>query len=732
MMRHKRMLLAALATLAGIGGEARAQSKGIAVSELLSAEPMTVGALVSASAKVVAPKASVSVASAPKSRDAQLAVTAGEAVSLGAMTVSDWTRVTRPTPAAPVATLTADGETMFQKPEVVRVVIPATADAEPVAVAMDERTARTTAAEAAPTAVTDAAGQLTLAITATEAGLEFQPNRLTFGRAGMTASVAVSGPKAAGVSMFVRDQSFVSYDASRQELKALRKGVTELYAVVNGQMAILPVTVAEAAGGAWDLQVPEALVSLEGVLRGPTSSAIYRGEAGGTAAEGNAEGPSLAQSVADTVASVQEAAAEERRFATGTDNVDYKSLSLQVVDERSSPAAGKLYPVGGARVSVVGTEFSAQTDATGHLTVRDVPSRSRFLLSVDDARGSVRPVVAEVTSGATGDDGVRRVRVMRAFSFDAYAEHAGVAQHAAYGSLCAHFTDAQADGAPANGITVELDVESDGPYYFNQYGFLDATLHATGPDGRACFFNVPPGPVALHVYEGEAWMATLPVATYPGRHAEEDFVLGGERKLTSRLAAMASAHEQLSNDLRLANSYRTVDMVDLIPLGMRDPMMQTGPGLVETSDAVLPVNGRVWALAQAAEFESVVYSYVAGATGNVTPLIPRGFIEDLSVYAQVSYDPALGSVVVEYGGGERAGTDALVLRLLDHDGQDVGDGWYYGDRPLTKAIFFNVPAGHYAVLAETRDGYWLGADTAMVYNETVSYVRLGGGIRYRP
>ena len=105
-------------------------------------------------------------------------------------------------------------------------------------------------------------------------------------------------------------------------------------------------------------------------------------------------------------------------------------------------------------------------------------------------------------------------------------------------------------------------------------------------------------------------------------------------------------------------------------------------------------------------------------------------MEDLSVYAQVAYDPALGSVLVEFGHPKEAET--VTVRLVDVDGNDAGDGWYFADQPVTKAVFFNVQAGAYAVLVETQDGFWLGGDTTTVYNETVSYVRLGAQIRYRP
>jgi hypothetical protein len=172
-------------------------------------------------------------------------------------------------------------------------------------------------------------------------------------------------------------------------------------------------------------------------------------------------------------------------------------------------------------------------------------------------------------------------------------------------------------------------------------------------------------------------------------------------------------------------------MVDLIPLGTDTPMEQVGPGLIQTSEPITPSAGRVRTLVQAAEFEPTLYQYKNSSGVSFTPLIPRGFVEDLALYAQVSHDSSLGSVLVEFG--HPKGLDTSVnMRLLDQYGRDVGDGWYFSDAPLTKAMFFNVPPGIYSVLVETKDRYWVAADSIYAYSETVSYVNLGAQLRYRP
>lgn len=565
----------------------------------------------------------------------------------------------------------------------------------------------------------------------------FTPKSLSFATTGSKAKISVAGKGLEGLALFVRDKQVADLKQAAGEIVARSQGVTELYAVVGGKMYIVPVTVVGAPNGL-DLKVPDALVSLEGVFQGSLQSALYPGleqasqQPAGKDETTGEKAPSLNDSLAETARSVMREDAALDHFAGSGEKLAYKPVTIQLVDERSSPAEGKIFPVSGARVHLIGTEFTAKVDATGHLTIRDMPAESRFFVAIDDPNGQVRPAIAELRTGSAAESGVVRIKAMRNFTFDALTEVSASAQQAGLGSYCASVVDRDQSGMPAAGVAVQLDTQGDGPFYFNSYGFMDRALNATGPDGRFCYFNLVPGPMALTLYQDQSPVATLPVASFTGRHVEETLTLNSEVKLATRLATMASAHEQLSSDVRLANSYKTIDAIDMIPLGTQDPMAQLGYGVLQAADGLLPRGGRVWTFAQAAEFEPAVYQFAAAAANHVAPLIPRGFVEDMAIYAQVSYNPELGVVLVEYGTPPSVAGEGISLKLVDQDGRDMGDGWYFADTPTTKAIFFNVPAGAYSLLVETSDGYWLGSDTVLVYNETVSYVRMGNALRYRP
>jgi hypothetical protein len=621
-------------------------------------------------------------------------------------------------PAAIASTTAAD---VARRTNAVVVTIPDEEGAEPIAVPADAHVASAPIVKLAEPTRHPESGRhpersegslehLTVTITKSADGLKLEPSTLKLSDVGQTARIVVAADAEPGIAMFVRDEAVVALNAAKRELHGVKKGGTELYVVGGGKMYILPVTV-DGKGSSWDLQIPAALVSLDGVLSSSGTSALIR----------TPELSTPTSLVNDAIVTAATPRAIDEAVATPrSERPTYKPLQIQVVDDRSTPSGTKLYPVGGMEVRLVGTEFRGVTDSTGQLTIPDMPSNSRFLLALNDQTGAVRAGVAEID---TLEEGLERIIVMRQLSFDTISQVIGQAQDANFGSLCGTFTNAER--LAHDGLSVSFDLEVDGPYFFNRFGFLDLAQHVTGPDGRFCAFNVPAGPVAVTVYEDGAPLATMPLAVHAGRHSEELLPLAGAVQLSTRLATLPTAHEQLNADPRVASGLRTIDMIDLIPLGTDSPMMQMQAGLVSSVDRLQPVRGRFFAYAQAAEFEPAVYSYES-ARRTVTPLLPRGFVEDMSVYAQVSHDPALGTIVAEYN--VHAGIDAddhISFKLLDVNNQEVSSGWHFADRPASKAMFFNVPAGTYAIVAETGDGFWLGSETVTVYNETVSYARLG-------
>jgi hypothetical protein len=340
--------------------------------------------------------------------------------------------------------------------------------------------------------------------------------------------------------------------------------------------------------------------------------------------------------------------------------------------------------------------------------IREVPKNSRLLVKVTDPHGVYRPSVAEVASGRS----TQTIRLMRNFSFDGFSEIVQSSPHAALGSVCLRIVDANTK-VPSAGMQVEIDVRGEGPYYFNQYGFIDRSMTGTGTDGRVCTL-----------------MATVSKPVFAGYHLEDSVSIGIEKMLRLQLASLAPAAVQLNADVETANRYLPVEFAEVTPFGHADSMVYLGPGLVESKLPVASFDGKTRFAVQAADFEPAIYTVPSTSQQTpIIPLVPRGFIEDMAVYAQVTYEPSLGSVFVEYNHHESVQGESVKIKLVDHDNNSRGEGWYFSDMPLTKALFFNVPAGIYQVQANTADGYWLTSQVVYVYDENMTYIRLGGAIK---
>jgi hypothetical protein len=84
--------------------------------------------------------------------------------------------------------------------------------------------------------------------------------------------------------------------------------------------------------------------------------------------------------------------------------------------------------------------------------------------------------------------------------------------------------------------------------------------------------------------------------------------------------------------------------------------------------------------------------------------------------------------VIEHGALSGQNGGRVNVRVIDQFDRVVEGGWIFQEYPTTKAIFFNLPSGRYSLVIETEDGYWLAVDTALVYDETVSFIRTGSPI----
>jgi hypothetical protein len=570
-----------------------------------------------------------------------------------------------------------------------------------------------------------AAGPL---ITVTQSGTTYAiaPERILFSSVGETAQVQIAGSLPADLALFVRDNAIAEFSKSGLSITARNVGATELYIVAGGKMNIIPLTVRN-DGRPFDLKVPGSLLSLDGIVQGSSSSALFPGIEHAQQVNAQAQNPDGHPALATDGSETDVGTDVASMFYNERAKAQYQTVKVKVVDDRTpiDQEPGRAFPAAGVDIKVVGTKYTARTDASGVAQIPEAPRNARLMVTVSDENGVYRPSVAEIQATGT----TQTVRLMRTFSFDGFADIVQSSQHAALGSLCVRLVDDESE-APIAGYRVTLDSSTEGPYYFNAYGFIDRSFAATGADGRACAFNVDPGPVSISVFEGETLVATVTRPVFPGYHLEDVVRFGRESRFRVKLASLAPAAVQLNADVATANKYLPVEYADVMHFGSADPMTYVDFGTLESRDPVPVFGGRLSLAVQTADFEPSIYSIPAGGREiPVLPLAPRGFVEDLAVFAQVTYEPSLGSVLVEYNHHESTAGDSVTLKLVDHNNNSRGEGWYFSDRPLTKAMFFNVPAGVYQLQAETTDGYWLTSQIVYVYDENMTYVRLGGPIR---
>lgn len=551
--------------------------------------------------------------------------------------------------------------------------------------------------------------------------LQISQQILDFDRVGKSLAVVIN--QSVEASLFVRDNTILDWDFKTSLLKAVAIGETELYVVHGKQMEIIKVKI----GGGNNLQVPTDLVSLDGVFNAKTNSALFpNASASNEGAVGKSD--ALADSQAATQQFLEENSYVETVVSLNTQKIAYRNLSIQVVDERSVVEAGKIYPVVNTRVKVLGTEFEAVTDSTGHVTIPDMPLNSRFMIAVDSNDGVTYPTTVEINTFT--DTELFRIKVSRRLVLDAIASITGEVQDSNYGSICSVVVDASRSMAPVSAVEVVLDVSAAGPYYFNRYGYLDLSMRTTGEDGKFCFFNVPVGPVAVRYFYENKQFAMTPIAITSGNHLEQKLAVGQSNEFFTRLVATPTAHEQLGSNIKLANEIRDVDFVELVSFGSTDALQIFEEGVVYSLSAVGLNQNRRFLFSVAPEFEPVVYSFSTEAKKTVTQLFPRGYLEDMSLYAQVVLNQGMGTVMVEHADLSGQGKGETQLLLYDQFNNQIDSGWVYQDTPTTKAIYFNLPVGVYQLVAKTSDGYWINADTVYVYSDTMSYIRSGSPLSY--
>jgi hypothetical protein len=554
--------------------------------------------------------------------------------------------------------------------------------------------------------------------------------------------------------IFLRNSKVVRWDAGRKVLDARDIGRTELYVTYRDQLYIVPI---EVSGGA---QHRDPLLASEGpasfqkltsvlpLMEQPyasygdaTVTPLSAPEVPADSQEKPRQPLTLATSVAQVEATKERVAAQQTRFFYPDASPDYRTLDIQVLDERSSPENAVIFPVSGVSVRILGTRLKASTSANGHAKFGEIPEGSRFFVEIQDEKnGQIIPTVSEVALYRNSRDQVLRARTMNYRSYSHYLNILDLAQDTNKASLCARVMSE--DGRqPLAGYKIDLNVEADGPYYVSQLGWPQPGLHETDAAGRFCFFNVKPGLVEL-TFEGDNVRTSLSMPVFAGAHTEEDLPLLNNDNGRVFLAAMPSAVDQIYEEkAALEQPLQPIDFVDMITVGENRSMARVGDAVLGYEDSTTLFKGRLYTVAQAPEFETALYTFDRDKQVRrsipVAPLLQRGYIQDvfheLAVqdnHASIAFDAALGAVVVLHR--MESGMGAVNVSLVDNQGQVYNQGWSFGnaDQGLSRTVFFNMNPAVYSVVVESQGGAILSLDTIAVDFWTASVVQTGSTAHY--
>ena len=595
-------------------------------------------------------------------------------------------------------------------------------------------------------------------VLSTTVGISVQPPTVKMRRVGASVEISIDELAGAGgsrdIQIYPRDSALLHWDAHTKILTAVANHVrTEIYVARSGQLAVVPVVIGSPVAAAAKLiasgpalALPPELVrlpvgDLTSAVTGPNSGhAMHAANDFTGGLTGGLQDSSVAGATGIHLS--KEAAAQQVTEAAAVQDVKLRrtalpltrrTLRLKLIDDRTPALAldgAKAFPVAGVQVYVAGAEFSSLSDSHGGVSLSDLPGASSLLLATNDASGIyVRTTaVVDIPGASRSSDKnsgaiVRDVVVARVFAFEAWTRMAGLVQDPGLGSLCLDFA-----GKSVGAIRAQIDVKAQGPFHFNADGVLDHSAAATLDGGRVCWFNIDAGPVNISAWQAERQVMAAEFPVLAGRHTHERVsILADVQGVHVQFARESSAHEQLSGEA-LAQRYMLETEQEAVLVATTQKFFETAPNIQGVGSQIFSPGSSTVVYLDSQDFEPAIYR-LRGAPSSrevaVLPAIPRGFVQDMSVYAQQSQDFTDGSVLVEFSAVQGQGSGKLDIHLVNEYGQNVTEPWVFSDAPMSKALFFNVPPGIYSAIIESQSGGWLAAETVSVYGESLSVVQLG-------
>jgi hypothetical protein len=346
--------------------------------------------------------------------------------------------------------------------------------------------------------------------------------------------------------------------------------------------------------------------------------------------------------------------------------------------------AGAPIPQEDVLIKVRGRKEATRSDSKGAFTL-DLP-KVRGTVFLEFLKAGYHPVILAVNAE---DPKPLAVALASRHAVDQIAQRMGISQGSSRGIFIGRAVGA--DGAALHGLTAQLSVKADGPFYFDDDGQPNRDARGTGADGRFLFLNVESGVVYVDAAVNGEPVAPFALSTVEGGELVQKTLQPVSGAIRGRLFNPVSSAPKLSP---LAGARVRVE-------GSTDYVTTDSFGAF-TIGPIRWMKGERIALEFSAErFNNHRYLINADNSGPLNLFaFPAAYISHLAQSMDVDLDPYAGIVM-----GKITGASVRVDAMADHSLTNNAKDFYFdshgrlkGSHEMTDSRFgtymiLNVPKG---------------------------------------
>lgn len=391
------------------------------------------------------------------------------------------------------------------------------------------------------------------------------------------------------------------------------------------------------------------------------------------------------------------------------------SIARKAIQKRSEALRGRVsamfsskeapHWVQGAIVRLRGTNIEATTNRRGEFNLQATALGGRALLEV--LAPGYLPRVVEAEFGRSGE--INQIEIASKSAIKHLARSLGVSQS---DSLSVMIVDTSStDGVNLPGISTQLSLKADGPFYFNENGFPDRDLLSTTSNGKLVYFNVEPGIGFLETFVLGQTVSPIVVSVLDGnelvhrnvRFSSEEMVIKG--KLFDPIESNSGVPLPISGArVRVAGS---VEWTETDSFGSFElPVFRFAEG----NEILLEVSARGY---YKHRFSLRVSNQKLQSLAKLKLFVfPKSYIADLANSVDLNLDPNKGLLIGKISLDEKVRIDTL----SEHSSSNLAKDYYFDENNLLRGSYaftrpgnglfsvFNVSPGRALLHGYNSDG----------------------------